>query len=614
MANPEFRAASAVVTVPSSGNGAASVAKPAGVVDGDYVFIFVLDGNNGSAATATPAGFGTPLLEADNWAFGCGARVFGKIASSDPASYALSAETSTTPGKAFAVAFSNPNAAPINASAIGAYANAANPVFPTLNATLAGKYVGLVVAFNNSNVTITAAGAMVSRLAQNTAISFMVADEEITAGSISGRAATAPAVDYFTLGFILAGAGATADTTPPDITSTGTGSTNGPFAVNVAENSTAVAVTLTSNEALGTVVKGGADGALFTLAGSGLTRTLAPTSAFNFESLPHANPFVVTLNFPDTASPPNERTVTINFTVTNVNEPPGAPTIGTAVAGNASASVAFTPPAANGGPSPTSYTATSSPGGITGTGASSPITVSGLTNGTPYTFTVTATNSEGTGSPSAASNSVTPTAGGDSTPPTLTSPSGTGGQMVCSGSVSTNEGNGTLYAVATASATAPSANQVKLGQNHLGAAALRVVSQAVSATGVQNIASGPLLSEGTRYWHFMHEDAANNQSAVVSSASFNVTSFSVTIGPFGNNTGLGQRAPGEQYVGWLFPGVQIGQSMAGVTPVLISGTLNGSGLAAVTGLTAGGPCEVQVRFPDDPGAEKGTARTQATAV
>jgi len=90
---------------------------------------------------------------------------------------------------------------------------------------------------------------------------------------------------------------------------------------------------------------------------------------------------------------------------------PGAPTIGTATntgAGGA-VSVAFTAPTFAGLPAViTSYTVTSSPGGLTGTGASSPITVSGLTNGTAYTFTVTATNSSGTGPASAASNSVTP--------------------------------------------------------------------------------------------------------------------------------------------------------------------------------------------------------------
>jgi hypothetical protein len=70
--------------------------------------------------------------------------------------------------------------------------------------------------------------------------------------------------------------------------------------------------------------------------------------------------------------------------------------------------VAFTAPGSDGGSAITGYTATSSPGGFTGSGASSPITVTGLTNGTAYTFTVTATNAVGTGTASAASNSVTP--------------------------------------------------------------------------------------------------------------------------------------------------------------------------------------------------------------
>jgi hypothetical protein len=87
---------------------------------------------------------------------------------------------------------------------------------------------------------------------------------------------------------------------------------------------------------------------------------------------------------------------------------PQAPTIGTATAGDTSATVTYTA-GATGGKTVSAYTATSSPGSLTGTGAS-PITVSSLTNGTAYTFTVTATNANGTSTASAASNSVTPVA------------------------------------------------------------------------------------------------------------------------------------------------------------------------------------------------------------
>ena len=70
-----------------------------------------------------------------------------------------------------------------------------------------------------------------------------------------------------------------------------------------------------------------------------------------------------------------------NITV-QLEFPPNAPTIGTATATSATtATVAFTAPV-NGGSTPiTSYTATSSPGGVTGTlsqAGSGTITVSGL--------------------------------------------------------------------------------------------------------------------------------------------------------------------------------------------------------------------------------------------
>jgi len=99
---------------------------------------------------------------------------------------------------------------------------------------------------------------------------------------------------------------------------------------------------------------------------------------------------------------------------------PDAPTIGTATAGNGSASVAFTPPANTGGGPILSYTVTAldatnaANGGQSATGGASPITVTGLTNGDSYTFTVTAANANGPGPASASSNAVVPVSAGPS--------------------------------------------------------------------------------------------------------------------------------------------------------------------------------------------------------
>jgi outer membrane autotransporter protein len=101
-------------------------------------------------------------------------------------------------------------------------------------------------------------------------------------------------------------------------------------------------------------------------------------------------------------------TVSRSFTVNAV--PPGAPTIGTATAGDTQATITFVAPAFTGGSTITGYTVTASPGGATASGAGSPIVITGLTNGVAYTFTVTADNVAGTGPASAASNSVTPAA------------------------------------------------------------------------------------------------------------------------------------------------------------------------------------------------------------
>ena len=82
---------------------------------------------------------------------------------------------------------------------------------------------------------------------------------------------------------------------------------------------------------------------------------------------------------------------------------PSEPRIGTAVAGNARASIFFNAPFAA-GPSPvTGYIATCNPGKISGAGAASPIIVTGLANDKLYACTVTATSAAGS---SVASNAA----------------------------------------------------------------------------------------------------------------------------------------------------------------------------------------------------------------
>lgn len=95
---------------------------------------------------------------------------------------------------------------------------------------------------------------------------------------------------------------------------------------------------------------------------------------------------------------------------------PGAPTIGAATAGDASASIAFTAPSSSGSSAITSYTATCTDGTSdqSGDGTASPVTVSGLTNGSTYSCTVVASNSAGSGGPSGAV-SVTPLVSSSST-------------------------------------------------------------------------------------------------------------------------------------------------------------------------------------------------------
>ncbi|MCS6237038.1 tandem-95 repeat protein [Shewanella baltica] len=231
--------------------------------------------------------------------------------------------------------------------------------------------------------------------------------------------------------------GYTVTSNPDGISAGGNGFTTSPIMVTGLTNGTAYTFTVTATNIIGTSSASGVSNSVIPKVNQ--TITFANPGAQNFGTSPtltatsdsslivsfsSSTPAVCTITSSGTltflstgsctidtdqsgnASTNAASTVSQTFMVNAVV--PSAPTIGTATAGNAQASVNFTASASNGGAAVTSYTVTSNPSGFTGTGVGSPISVIGLTNGVAYTFTVTATNSAGTGAASAASNSVTP--------------------------------------------------------------------------------------------------------------------------------------------------------------------------------------------------------------
>ncbi len=168
----------------------------------------------------------------------------------------------------------------------------------------------------------------------------------------------------------------------------------------VAANSSANPITLniTGGTPTSVAVASGASHGTATASGTSITYT--PTNGYS-----GSDSFTYTATNAGGTSAPATVTITVNAAV------PGAPTIGTATAGDQQASVTFTAPTETGGAPITGYEVTVQPGGTKVSGTASPITVPGLTNGQAYTFTVAAKNSAGTGAASSPSNSVTPKMG-----------------------------------------------------------------------------------------------------------------------------------------------------------------------------------------------------------
>lgn len=112
-------------------------------------------------------------------------------------------------------------------------------------------------------------------------------------------------------------------------------------------------------------------------------------------------------------------------------------------------------------------------------------------------------------------------AAGDTTAPTLTVPTGTStGSTTGSGTVTTNEANGTLYFLASINATETAATVKASGG-----------TQAITTTGSKSVSFTVLTASTTYYAHFVHRDAAGNDSTVSNSTSFTTSAGSDTTPP-----------------------------------------------------------------------------------
>jgi hypothetical protein len=252
----------------------------------------------------------------------------------------------------------------------------------------------------------------------------------------------------------------------------------------------------------------------------------------------------------------------------------GAPTIGTATAtGTTTATVTFTAPASNGNSPITSYTAVSSPGGVTGTltqSGSGTISISGLTAGTTYTFTVYATNAAGNSSSSASSNSITLTSVPDA--PTIGTATATG------------------QTTATVSFSAPAFNGGATITSYTATSSPGGITGTLSQSGSGTITvSG--LTASTSYTFTVKATNAVGQSVASSSSNQITTAAAIPGAPtIGVARGSGQTTA---TVSFTAPASSGGSAITSYTAVSSPGGItgsvsqSGSGTITVSGLSVG---------------------------
>jgi hypothetical protein len=267
---------------------------------------------------------------------------------------------------------------------------------------------------------------------------------------------------------------------------------------------------------------------------------------------------------------------------------PGAPTIGLATAGNASASVGWTPPTSDGGSAITGYTVIAVDGAgvtaatATATAAATSATVTGLTNGQSYQLQVQATNAVGTGPLSGLSTAVTPATVPDA--PTIGTATRGNGSVVVTWAAPASDGGSAItgYLVQVVDAT-----------THAQVGALQPAAVGATSLTVTGLLNGSTVTTQVQ--------AINAAGAGPFSAPSNpVTPATVPGAP---TIGIAAAGNTSAIVTWIAPISDGGSAITGYTIIAVNAagttaataTATGTANAAIIlGLTSGQSYQFQV--------------------